>query len=232
MRYILFIATDPDGEEIDTTPDAWVEEYNASGVRLEGMPLRPPEEGKTVRRRNGEVLVSDGPYTETAEWVAGYDLIECADLDEAIEVASRHPMATRGRIEVRPVWPLELGPEFEAAPPAGDAPSSRFLALFRIDPAAEPYREDEDNIADWVMQGIENGLNHGGERLRPVEDATLVRIRGGEVLVTDGPYAEVAEWVNGVGFIDGDWQQAIEYVSAAPMARFGQVELREFWTDM
>jgi hypothetical protein len=55
-----------------------------------------------VRVRNGELLVSDGPFAETKEVIVGYDLIECADLDEAIEVARTHPMARGGRIELRP----------------------------------------------------------------------------------------------------------------------------------
>jgi hypothetical protein len=51
--------------------------------------------------------VTDGPFTESKEWIAGYDIIEAADLDEAIEIASRHPMARFGRIELRPHWPFE-----------------------------------------------------------------------------------------------------------------------------
>lgn len=52
--------------------------------------------------RDGDVLIADGPFAETKEQVAGYDVIECADLDEAMEVASRHPTARLGTIEVRP----------------------------------------------------------------------------------------------------------------------------------
>jgi len=54
--------------------------------------------------RGEEVLLSDGPFAETREQMGGYNLIECADLDEAIEVASRHPVARYGSIEVRPLW--------------------------------------------------------------------------------------------------------------------------------
>jgi len=54
--------------------------------------------------RGDEVLLSDGPFAETKEQVGGYDLIECADLDEAIEMASKHPVARFGTIEVRPIW--------------------------------------------------------------------------------------------------------------------------------
>lgn len=53
--------------------------------------------------------MTDGPFAETRERIAGYDILECADLDAAIEVASRHPMARLGRIEIRPVWPLDEG---------------------------------------------------------------------------------------------------------------------------
>ncbi|HEX4287791.1 MAG TPA: YciI family protein, partial [Trebonia sp.] len=76
----------------DQETDNWVSEMDGRGVRLEGRPLSP-EEATTVRVRNGEVLVSDGPFAETKELMVGYDMLECADLDEAIEVASKHPLA-------------------------------------------------------------------------------------------------------------------------------------------
>jgi hypothetical protein len=62
-------------------------------------------DGTTVRVRDKEVLIADGPFAETKEQIAGYDILECADLDEAIEVASKHPVAPFGVIEVRPFWP-------------------------------------------------------------------------------------------------------------------------------
>jgi hypothetical protein len=110
MEYMLFIATDsePDQED-DTVPtvDEWFQEGQRRGIYKQGDRLRPAQDATTVRVRNGERLITDGPFTETKEWIAGYDLIDCADLDEAIDYASRHPMARLGRIEVRPVWPLE-----------------------------------------------------------------------------------------------------------------------------
>ena len=84
-----------------------VAEMVARGVNLHGDRLRPIEDATLVRVRNGEVLVTDGPFTESKEWIAGYDMLEAADLDEAIEIASKHPMARFGRIELRPVWPFE-----------------------------------------------------------------------------------------------------------------------------
>ena len=76
----------------------------ARGVRLFGSRVRPAAEATTVRVRDGELLTADGPYAETKEWMAGFDVIECANLDEAIEVASRHPAAHLGVIEVRAFW--------------------------------------------------------------------------------------------------------------------------------
>jgi hypothetical protein len=58
----------------------------------------------TVQVRGGEVLIADGPFAETKEQIAGFDILECADLDEAIEVAAKHPVARFGKIEVRPYW--------------------------------------------------------------------------------------------------------------------------------
>ncbi len=110
MEYILFVATDPEAEPYDETKDNvgdWVADLQSRGVYRHGDRLRPPEDATLVRSRGGEVLVTDGPFTESKEWIAGYDVIECVDMDEAVEIASRHPMARFGRIEVRAAWPIE-----------------------------------------------------------------------------------------------------------------------------
>ena len=111
MEYMLFIATDTDPEPGTEEPgeiEAWVEEGERRNISKHGDRLRPPSDATTVRVRGGELLVTDGPFAESKEWIAGYDIIECADLDEAIDFVSRHPMAKYGRIEIRPMWPLGL----------------------------------------------------------------------------------------------------------------------------
>jgi hypothetical protein len=106
MKYMMFVCTDP---EPDTDPapepdiEAWVSENDTAGRRLEGMKLAPTSAATTVRVRDGRLLTSDGPFAETKELIVGFDLLECADLDEAIEVARAHPMARTGRLEIRPV---------------------------------------------------------------------------------------------------------------------------------
>ena len=106
MRYVMFVC---DNESVgvnlaDADPTSWVREMDGRGVRLQGSRLRPGSDATTVRVRDGEVLLSDGPFAETKEQIGGFDLIECADLDEAIEVAARHPAARFGWVEVRPLW--------------------------------------------------------------------------------------------------------------------------------
>lgn len=110
MRYMMFVATDPQAEPYSAEGDnieEWVSDVQSRGVWIEGDRLRPVEDAKTVRMREGELLVTDGPFTESKEWIAGFDILECADLDEAIAVAAAHPMARFGRIELRAVWPFE-----------------------------------------------------------------------------------------------------------------------------
>jgi hypothetical protein len=106
MKYMLMVCVDesvePSGEE--ALPHAWVQEMDGRGVRQFGSRLRPVSDATTVQVRGGEVLLSDGPFAETKEQMAGFDVIECKDLDEAIEVASKHPAAKFGTIELRPLW--------------------------------------------------------------------------------------------------------------------------------
>jgi len=103
MRYLLMIC----GEETlevspeEASPDAWVEEMDGRGVRLEGHPLEP-NDATTVRVRGGDLLISDGPFAETKELMVGYDMLDCKDLDKAIEVASKHPLSSCGAMELRP----------------------------------------------------------------------------------------------------------------------------------
>ena len=73
------------------------------GIELDGLELDDPHKARVVRVRDGETLVSDGPFAETKEQVGGYFLAECSDLDQAIELAQRVPVATTGSVEIRPI---------------------------------------------------------------------------------------------------------------------------------
>lgn len=109
MKYLLMICGDESAEEYaDAGCGGWTEEMEARGVIAGGAGLRPPHEATTVRVRNQELLLTDGPFAETKEQIGGFVLINCADLDEAIEIAAKHPAAGYGTIEIRPV--LEFPP--------------------------------------------------------------------------------------------------------------------------
>jgi hypothetical protein len=109
MKYMMFICHEPERldeavAEVEKDGGAWLDEMVGRGVRLDGNALRPPAEATTVRLRGGRPLLTDGPFAESKEAIAGFDIIECADLDEAIEIAARHPCAAVGSIELRPFW--------------------------------------------------------------------------------------------------------------------------------
>jgi len=113
MRYVLLLCGDesamlaagPDEVgQMMKAYDAFSEEMVERGVLQGGERLRPTSDATTVRVRDGEVLASDGPFAETKEQMGGYFVVECKDLDEAIEVASKIPGARHGSIEVRPIW--------------------------------------------------------------------------------------------------------------------------------
>ncbi|WP_433331989.1 YciI family protein [Spirillospora sp. CA-294931] len=110
MKYVFLICDDetvsPTMEELAADPalQAYGEEVERRGAIVGGARLRPVADATTIRVRDGETLVSDGPFAETKDFIGGIDIVECADLDEAIALAARHPYASRGCVEVRPVW--------------------------------------------------------------------------------------------------------------------------------
>ncbi|RDS82819.1 YciI family protein [Dyella monticola] len=83
------------------------DELRAKGHLLDSMQLGPPTKTKTVRVRNQRTTVIDGPYTEAREYLGGFNLIEAADIDEAVRIAQTFPWAATGCIEVRPVHDIQ-----------------------------------------------------------------------------------------------------------------------------
>jgi len=115
MKYMLIHYIDGaalDAEEPESPAetlerDAWDEEMDARGILVGGGVLQPPRKATTLRVRNGEVLAVDGPFAETKEQIAGYSVLECTDLAEAIDVSSRHPTARYGTFELRPYYAVD-----------------------------------------------------------------------------------------------------------------------------
>jgi hypothetical protein len=109
MKYLMLVCVDraielPAEERLTIGPEveAWVEEMDGRGVRVQGQELAGVQDATAIRVRGGEVVIADGPFAETKEQIAGFDILDCADLDEAIEVAAKHPVARFGTLELRP----------------------------------------------------------------------------------------------------------------------------------
>ena len=109
MKYMLLIYLDeqaldePEREQCYRESIQLAHEIDAAGQYLAAAPLHPTSMAASVRVREGRRLVTDGPFAETREQLGGYFLVEARDLDEAIAIAARIPMARRGTVEVRPV---------------------------------------------------------------------------------------------------------------------------------
>ncbi len=105
MQYLLLINDEEAGDRPDLLPEymEYTEELRASGALLGANQLHPAHTATAVRVRDGETLVTDGPFIETKEALGGYYLIEVESLDEALEWAAKIPSARYGHIEVRPV---------------------------------------------------------------------------------------------------------------------------------
>jgi hypothetical protein len=113
MRYALLVANDENAELSEEDVErryaefmGFQDEMEARGVLISRERLQPTSLSTSVRVRDGGLVVADGPFAETKEQIAGFYIIECEDLDDAIEIASRNPGARYGTIEVRPVWEI------------------------------------------------------------------------------------------------------------------------------
>jgi hypothetical protein len=110
MRFMLLLyVTDrpqpgtPEAAEAFPAIKAFHAECQARGVLLAADPLQDPDTATTVRVRDGRPVHTDGPFTETKEWLGGYFILDCRDLDEALELAAECPTAKTGSVEVRPI---------------------------------------------------------------------------------------------------------------------------------
>jgi hypothetical protein len=189
-----------------------------------------------VRVRDDQVLISDGPFAETKEQIAGYDVLECSSLAEAIEVAAKHPVASFGAVEVRPFGPDGWWRSADRREP-GD--SREFLMIHRVDVTAPVSPADNCTVPGspaahdlqvWDTETEKQGVKLAGGRLDST--ARTVRVRDGEMLVTDGPFAETKELVAGLNILScPTLAEAAEIAAQHPTARIGTLELRPFAQD-
>ena len=231
MRYMLIYTADPDlasewGDETQAALSSWLEEVIRPGISLQGSGLRSAADATTIKIRNSELVITDGPYAETKEQVAGYDVLECASLDEAVRWASRHPHSWTGAAEVRAL------PDSAPAVPLPEPVEGkiRYMMLVCTDPAVDPGEVARTEPVDpWVAEMNGRGVRLYGSELEPPGAARTVRVREKHAIVTDGPFAETKEQIAGFDVLEcADLDEAIDAAARHPMARVGVLEVRPF----
>jgi hypothetical protein len=241
MKYVAFIGTEgPAPAEalgvMQRELPGWIEQMDRRGARLLGRELDLPETAATVRVRGGEVLVTDGPFMETKEFVAGFDLLECADLDEAIEVMASSPVARFHPIEIRPFMDgLRLGAQASAFGRGEDGAASPYLLIMWMSGTPAAPLNDETVVREgeaWRQDLQARGLHVLGNALQGPATATTVRVRDGKTQLSDGPFLQNAEFIAGIDVVScADRRQAIGLAAAHPIARYHAIEVRPFASE-
>jgi hypothetical protein len=111
MQYMLLIYADPsvppqseaEHGALFEAFQTFTKDLRSSGAYVAGDPLAPTTSATTVRVRDGQLAVTDGPFAETKEWLGGFVIIEAGSLDAALEVATKCPGAKYGSVEIRPI---------------------------------------------------------------------------------------------------------------------------------
>jgi hypothetical protein len=241
MRYLLTIYVDESAregaapEELKRVMDeysALSQEWLDKGLMLSGEGLDPSSTATTVRVRGGERLITDGPFAESKEQLGGYYVLDCGSIDEAIELAAKIPATRWGSVEVRPVMNYE---EMGAEAPVwrGESHAKKYVLTLWGDESAwegwspEQLQEEMGRWGEYDREATAAGVLMGGEGLEPSTTAKTVRVREGERIVSDGPFAETKEQLGGFYLLDcKDLDQAIEWAARVPVPDDEPVEIR------
>jgi hypothetical protein len=218
--------TDAENAVMRNEVEGWVEDTINRRVNITGKPLASPDTAKTVRVRNGETLISDGPFADTKEFIGGLDLLDCESLDQAIEVAAKHPVSWFNAIELRPFRDGKDTPKFI------DHRKLQQMLMVCVDgvPAApEVEAAIERDCKAWREQIEQSGVHLAGEPVVNASEAKTVRVRDGQTIVSDGPFIETAEFLGGFDLLNCDtFEEAVGWAAKHPIARFHQIEVRRF----
>jgi hypothetical protein len=226
-RYMLIVKATPE-IEAGTFPDEafnaeaakFLDEAAKAGALVAADRLQPSSHGKRVHYKNGRFKVTDGPFAETKELVAGYCLIRATSLDEAVTWAKRMPFES-GNVDVRPLFELtdfpvdpaeqpggwrEREAEMQAAdPPVRKPGTTRYLGMLKADRDTEagvmPDEKALTAMGAFLEEATKSGVLLGGEGLMPSSHAARVQFSGTRRIVTDGPFAETKELVAGYAIL-------------------------------
>jgi hypothetical protein len=234
----------PDNFDPSTLTEAMVrdintlnEEAEAAGVRVFAGGLLPSAMAKSLRAQpNGDVLITDGPYLEAKEHVGGFWLLDCANMDEALEWARKGAAAGRMPGEVRQFLDM---PEYSRAEVRRRWIHSRegmalYLVAIHHPDNYHPSTEGEAMMRD--IHTLNEEMAAAGARvfaggLEPSAKTKSLRAQpNGDVLITDGPYLEAKEHVGGFWLLEAaDTDEALEWARKAVVACRAPVEVRQFF---
>lgn len=206
----------------------------ALGKYVTSAPLQYVPTATSVRVRNGKTLVTAGPFAETTEQLGGFYILELDNLDEAIAVASRIPPAKKGTVEIRPIFHLpELPDEQLALVHDHDESLTAYMFLcyddeeFWTKAGREVHREAMLEAVAVTHELAAKGRYISASPLHPVATATSVRVRNGQRIITDGPFAETREVLGGYYLILASSRDEVVSIAARHSgARVGTVEVR------
>lgn len=237
MRFMMLVKSTknyeaniwPD-EKLEADLASYTEELVRAGARLDGGRLQPSSHGARVHYARGKFTVTDGPFAETKELIAGFCMIEAKSLAEAVEWAKRIPFPD-GEVEVRPLFELtdfpvdpaeqpdgwrEKEEQMRAAPPARRPGTTRYMGILKADRDTEagvmPDEKFLGTMGAFLEEGAKAGIFLSGEGLKPSSEGARIRYSGNKRIVTDGPFAETKELIAGYAILQfASKAEAIEW---------------------
>lgn len=234
MHHLVLLYGDPADDPVPGTPefDADMAGYAAfdeiAGDAIVLGEALDPTAARTVRHDGDDPTVTDGPFAEVVEGLGGFYVLDAPDLDAALELARRIPAAAypHGAIEVRPLVMLVEGSADPGPDPDG---STRHLATLhgREDEGEQPGTSgwDEGAEAHGAFAERAGAVLTGGGAVHPTSTATTIRVRDGELLVSDGPFAEAVEVVGGFYLLRGSPDEVLAVAAMIPVGTDGAVTL-------
>lgn len=232
MRYLVLLYGDettqaqPGEPEWEAEMAAYMAFDDIAGEAIvAGEALQDSTTSRSIRHDGGVVRVTDGPFAETTEVLGGFYVLEAPTLDDALELVRHIPAVATGAAEVRPLAEL-----VDPGPTTSPDGAVRYLVTIH---GAESD-DETPGTAGWESGAGAHGRfgRDAGDAitlavaLHPTTTASTVRLRDGELLVTDGPYAEAIEVVGGFYVLRATPDTIIDLAAAIPVPDGGGVELR------
>lgn len=196
-------------------------ELRDRGVLRRGAPLGRGAEAARVRVQDGEALVTDGPFPETKEMVAGFWIVDVPDREAALEIARKVPHLGRGPVEVHALPRRFSYRDLEKGRP--------FFLAFRMEPGlVDADGSKYARMIAWAEARSRDGTVFEIARLGDEPPAARLEMQDGKPLVKDGPFAETKDALGGYSLVRArDRAAAVEIAKQYPHATWGPVEVRE-----